>query len=110
MLIIISLSFRSRQRPPLRHQKTIQSNSEDLPPSTSEESEQNTIAKSVKISAIPSTERFTRTHLSRSGSIRSLASQTSIDSVHDVVREKEEQWRQRHENSVKRKVRMQTLI
>ena len=43
-------------------------------------------------------------------SIRSFASQTSLDSVHDVVREKEEKWRQRHRNNLSQKVRMQTLI
>ena len=36
--------------------------------------------------------------------------QTSLDSVHDVVREKEEKWRQRHRNNLSQKVRMQTLI
>ena len=46
-------------------------------------------------------ERFAMTHLVRSDS------QTSVESI---VREKEEKWRQRHQNSVKRKVRIQTLI
>ena len=49
-------------------------------------------------------ERFAMTHLVRSDS------QTSIESVQDMVREKEEKWRQRHQNSAKRKVRIQTLI
>ena len=49
-------------------------------------------------------ERFAMTHLVRSDS------QTSIESVQEIVREKEEKWRQRHQNSVKRKVRIQTLI
>ena len=113
----------------MRHQKALHSCSDDLPPSTSEDnSEYNKAAakprnqsdqipkNSAKLSAhdnvrdpqigpISAPERFAMTQLVRTDS------QTSIDSVRDIVREKEEKWRQRHQSSsVKRKVRIQTLI
>ena len=113
----------------MRHQKALHSCSDDLPPSTSEDnSEYNKAAakprnqsdqilkKSAKSSAhddirdsqigpVSAPERFAMTQLVRTDS------QTSIDSVRDIVREKEEKWRQRHQSSsVKRKVRIQTLI
>lgn len=113
----------------MRHQKALHSCSDDLPPSTSEDnSEYNKAAakprnqsdqipkKSAKLSGhdsvgdpqigpVSAPERFAMTQLVRTDS------QTSIDSVRDIVREKEEKWRQRHQSSsVKRKVRIQTLI
>ena len=113
----------------MRHQKALHSCSDDLPPSTSEDnSEYNKAAakprnqsdqipkKSAKLSAhddvrdpqigpVSAPERFAMTQLVRTDS------QTSIDSVRDIVREKEEKWRQRHQSSsIKRKVRIQTLI
>ena len=126
--------FRNRPRHPLRHQKALHSCSDDLPPSTSEDnSEQYRVSKSQTVVHHPSksekipyfdpksenlsysadgektgpvstSEKFALTHLVRSDS------QTSIDSVKSIVREKEEKWKQRHQNSVKRKVRIQTLI
>ena len=114
----------------MRHQKALHSCSDDLPPSTSEDnSEYNKAAakprnqsdqipkKSAKLSGghdgvgdpqigpVSAPERFAMTQLVRTDS------QTSIDSVRDIVREKEEKWRQRHQSSsIKRKVRIQTLI
>ena len=113
----------------MRHQKALHSCSDDLPPSTSEDnSEYNKAAakpknqsdqipkKSTKLSGhdgvgdhqigpVSAPERFAMTQLVRTDS------QTSIESVRDIVREKEEKWRQRHQSSsVKRKVRIQTLI
>jgi hypothetical protein len=113
----------------LRHQKALHSCSDDLPPSTSEDnSEYNKTSKprntdqilskkSAKLSGsndgdgdhqigpVSAPERFAMTQLVRTDS------QTSIESVRDIVREKEEKWRQRHQSSsVKRKVRIQTLI
>ena len=120
--------FRNRPRHPLRHQKALHSCSDDLPPSTSEDnSEYNKAAgkpknsdqipkKSANLSGndgvgdhqigpVSAPERFAMTQLVRTDS------QTSIESVRDIVREKEEKWRQRHQSSsVKRKVRIQTLI
>ena len=58
---------------------------------------------------IPSfNERFLRLH--HQGSVRSLASQGSVESIHDYVKEKEEEWRERHHNSSRKKIRTQTLI
>ena len=117
---------RTRPRHPLRHQKAFHSCSDDLPPSTSEDNSECKSVAMPKLSSgdqtrapcrsigtsldhtLPITshpERFAMTHLVRSDS------QTSIESsCQEIVREKEEKWRQRHQNSVKRKVRIQTLI
>ena len=111
-----SASKKPRLRPPLRHQDAVitsMTHSDDLPPSTSEDSEQ---VSKIKIKAGPSgksfenqPQRFAKKLLDRKGSIGSLASQTSMDSVHDTVREKEEQWRQRHLNNFNSKrIRTQT--
>ena len=111
-----NLSCRSRQRTQFKHANTIPSTgSDDLPRSTSDDSENVNpmVAKQSIAAKVPSrggSEKLRLSQLQRKDSMRSIASQFSIDSVHEAVKDKEEKWRQRHENSVKRQVRLQTLI
>ena len=51
--------------------------------------------------------------LQRSDSGKSLASQMSVESIHEYVKDKENQWREKHRNSskkIKKIHRKQTLI
>ena len=99
--------FRSRQRTQFKHANTMPSTgSDDLPRSTSDDSEN----VKPKGPSRGGSEKLRLSQLQRNDSLRSIASQFSIDSVHDAVKDKEEKWRKRHENSVKRQVRLQTLI
>ena len=110
------MSYRSRQRTQFKHANTVPSTgSDDLPRSTSDDSENVNprVSKQNIVAKVPSrggSEKLRLSQLQRKDSMRSIASQFSIDSVHEAVKDKEEKWRQRHENSVKRQVRLQTLI
>ena len=48
--------------------------------------------------------------LQHSNSNGSLASQISVESVQDFLKEKEEKWREKHHNNSRKKIRQQTLI
>ena len=115
------LFLRTRSRSSNRQKNIFPSTSEDyLPPSTSEDSE-NVLSKlappaiaktSPPVAIKRNNERFALSQFQgRQGSLRSLASQTSLESVQDMIRDKEEKWREKHsQDSAKRKVRIQTLI
>ena len=88
-----------------------------MPKSTSEDSENVSLPKLAPIITNPRHlvpkfhERFQ--HLQRSGSLKSISSNISVESVHDYVKEKEDIWREKHKlknNSSRRKIRQQTLI
>ena len=88
-----------------------------LPKSTSEDSENVSLPKLAPIKNLPRSnhhlipkyhERFQ--HLQRSGSLKSISSNISVESVHDYVKEKEDIWREKHNCPSRRKIRQQTLI
>ena len=111
------LLYRSRhqQRESLKHQNTFPSTcSDDIPRSTSEDSE---LHRHTSIPP-PLVEKFQMAAnerlfgLQRSDSGKSLASQMSVESIHEYVKDKENQWKQKHRNSstFKKIHRKQTLI
>ena len=112
------LYFFSRSRH-LKTENTFPSTCSDdyLPKSTSEDSENVSLPKLAPIKNLPRSnhhlipkyhERFQ--HLQRSGSLKSISSNISVESVHDYVKEKEDIWREKHNCPSRRKIRQQTLI
>ena len=113
------LLYRSRhqQRESLKHQNTFPSTcSDDIPRSTSEDSELHRHHHTsippplVENFQMAANERLFG--LQRSDSGKSLASQMSVESIHEYVKDKENQWKQKHRNTstFKKIHRKQTLI